>query len=53
MRRGADVAEPRNWGAVIDRAVEGPPHEELVDAAEAPVGIAADQIDVEGFKVRR
>ena len=38
-------------GAVIDRGFERPPEEELVEAAEAAIGIAADEIDVHGFEI--
>ena len=51
MGRGADVVKARDRRAVVDRAAERAPEEELVDAAEPAIGIAADEIDVERFEI--
>src|SRR6476469_6719918 len=53
MGRSADVMKPRHRRAVIDRVVERPPDEELVDPAESPIGIAADQIHIHAFEIPR
>src|SRR5579862_4071581 len=53
MGRGADVMQPRHRRRVVDCAVEGPPEEELVDAAESSIRITADQINIERFEIAR
>ena len=53
MCRRADVMQARDRRLVIDRRVKRPPQEELIDAAEAAIGIATDQIDIERFKIGR
>src|SRR5690349_2764240 len=53
MGRGADMVQARYRRAVVDGIAERAPEEELVDAAEAAVGIAADEIDVQRFEVGR
>ncbi len=45
--------QPRHRRRVVDRAVEGPPEEKLVDTAKSTVRIAADQIDIERFEIAR
>src|ERR1700733_13340974 len=47
------MIKPRDERAVIDRSMERPPEEKLIDAAEAAVRIAADQIDLEHFDIGR
>src|ERR1700730_16858112 len=51
MGRSADMVEALHMRRLIDRARQWTPQEELVDAAIAAIGVAADQIDVEGFEV--
>ena len=51
MGLGTDVVKARDWRAVVDRAAERAPEEELVDAAEPAIGIATDEIDVERFEI--
>src|SRR5262245_3328871 len=39
--------------AMIDGGLERPPEKELVKAAEAAIGVAADQIDIHGLEIGR
>ena len=43
----ADVVEPLDRRAVIERVAERAPNKELVEAAEAAIRVAADKVDVE------
>ncbi len=51
MGRGADLIEAGNRGLVVDRARKRAPDKELVEAAIAAIGIAADQIHVQRLEI--
>src|SRR5262245_65181496 len=45
------MIEIGNEGPVVYRRFEWPPQEGLVEAAEAAIGIATDEIDVQRFEI--
>src|SRR5215472_18659098 len=53
MGRGANVMQPLNRGAVIDRRRKRAPQEKLIETAKASIGVATDEVDVERLEIGR
>lgn len=51
MGRCADMIKTGHVGAVIHRRLEWTPDEKLIDAAEATIGVATDEVHIHRFKV--